>query len=88
MILTEKIKIIGSVCATSGMIILYFIFIAAYAFGDNITCININNYNEATFELIFIHIQLILSILGTVFIILFRERKKNEKTPAHNLASV
>jgi hypothetical protein len=90
MILTEKLKIIGCLCATSGMIVMYFIFMTAYATDSKSTCININNYNEANFEILMIHAQLILSLIGTMCIILFRDRKppNENKIPAHNLASV
>ena len=63
------------------MIVLYFIFMAAYVNSNKSTCIDINNYNEANPEVIIVHLQLILSVLGTIVITLFRPRKpKNETT--------
>jgi hypothetical protein len=90
MTLIENIKIIGCLCATCGMIVMYFLFMAAYASNDKSTCININNYGEANFEVIMIHFQVILSILGAFCIILFRQRQKPRETKPrpHNLASV
>jgi hypothetical protein len=90
--ITEKLKIIGSLCATSGMIVMYFIFMSAYATESKSTCININNYKEANFEVIMIQFQLILSIIGTACLILFRDRKKSKSNeidiPTRGLASV
>lgn len=90
MTIIEKIKIIGSVCATSGLIVMYFLFMTAYATENKSTCFNINNYGEATLEFYLIHFQLVAAVLGTACIILFRNRNppNENKIPPRNLASV
>lgn len=87
----EKLKIIGCLCATSGMIVMYFIFMAAYMSPNKSTCIDIDNYGEATIEVIMIHLQMILSIIGTSLIILLRHRppkNENKNITRRNLGSV
>jgi hypothetical protein len=90
--LNEWIKIIGSVCGTCGMIVLYFVFMAAYFIDSKTTCIDIDNYGEASTEVIVVHLQLILSVVGTALMVLTRDRKKpksdENKIPSRNLASV
>lgn len=74
------------------MIVLYFVFMAAYFMDSKTTCIDINNYNEAATEVVVVHIQLILSVVGTILIVLTRDRKKpksdENKISSRNLASV
>jgi hypothetical protein len=90
----EKIKIVGSISAISGFIVMYFLFVTAYANENKSTCFNINNYGEATIELYLITIQLIVAIIGITCIILFRNRNPppsphNENTkPTTSLRSV